>query len=145
MPTKPRLTFLTATPPPGEAGPPAAAPAALFPPGRRRGGGRAPQPQQRPDDRRKNHQRQYQMRRQPILRDLDPVGEARGHHPPADRTLQRAETEDQPQPPLQLGSEHAAPEEEQERQQIDRADHAAEQPVAPFPPEDGLELAETHA
>ena len=41
--------------------------------------------------------------------------------------------------------EHAAPQEEQERQQIDRADHAPEQPVAPFPPEDRLELGEAHA
>ena len=92
-----------------------------------------------------NEQRQHQMRRQPILRDLGPLREAGGDHPPADRALQRAEAEDQPQPPLQLGTQHAAPQEEQERQQIDRADHAPEQPVAPFPPEDGLEFRKAHA
>ena len=83
------------------------------------------------------------MRRQPILRDLDPIGEAGGHHPPADRALQRAESEDrstaarrspaaiQPRHRNQRnGSRNAAP--------ISRA----EQPVRPFPPEDGLELGE---
>ncbi len=85
------------------------------------------------------------MRRQPILRHLGAMRQARRHHPPADRALQRAEREDHPQPLLQLGTERAAPQEEQERQQIDRADHAPEQAVAPFPPEDGLEFMKAHA
>ncbi len=72
-------------------------------------------------------------------------GQARSDHPPADRALQRAKGEDHPQPPLQLSAKRAAPQEVQERQQIDRADHAPEQPVAPFPPEDGLELRKAHA
>ena len=80
-----------------------------------------------------------------ILRNLGPLRQARGHHPPADRALQRAEAEDQPQPPLQLRAEGAAPQKPEERQQIGRPDHAPEQPVAPFPPEDGLELVERHA
>ena len=46
----------------------------------------------------KDHAGKHEMRRQPILRDLDPVGEAGGDHPPADRALQRAESEDDPQP-----------------------------------------------
>jgi hypothetical protein len=71
--------------------------------------------------------------------------EARGDHPPANRALQRAEGEDHPQPPFQLSAQRAAPQEVQERQKIDRADHAPEQAVAPFPPEDGLELRKAHA
>ena len=85
------------------------------------------------------------MRRQPILGHLGPLCEARRDHPPADRALQRAEGEDHPQPPFQLSAQRAAPQEVQERQQIDRADHAPEQAVAPFPPEDGLELRKAHA
>ena len=60
------------------------------------------QPAQRPDDRRKDQQRQHQMGGQTILRDFDPLRQPRGHHPPADRALQRAEAEDQPQPPPQI-------------------------------------------
>src|SRR5437016_2564296 len=85
------------------------------------------------------------MRRQPILGDLGPLREARRDHPPADPTLQRAEGEDHPQPPFQLSTQRAAPQEVQERQKIDRADRAPEQAVAPFPPEDGLELCKAHA
>ena len=60
------------------------------------------------------------MRRQPILGDLGPVREARGHHPPADRALQRAEGKDQPQPLLQLGAERAA--KRAERAKVAQAD-----------------------
>ena len=38
-----------------------------------------------------DHAGEHEMRRQPVLRDLDAIGEARRHHPPADRALQRAE------------------------------------------------------
>src|SRR5579863_9770140 len=48
-------------------------------------------------------------------------------------------------PPPQLTAEKSAPKEVKEREQIGHADHAPEQPVAPFPPEDCLELIETHA
>ena len=57
-----------------------------------------------PEALRRPHQRdidragEHKMRRQPILRDLDTIGEAGCHHPPADRALQRAKTEDQPEP-----------------------------------------------
>src|ERR1700709_2489679 len=85
------------------------------------------------------------MRGEAKLRDLDPLRQARRHHPPADRALQRAEAEDDPQPALQLKAQRAAPEKKKERQQIGDADEAAEQPVAPLPPEDGLELVEIHA
>ncbi len=108
--------------------------------------GRGLQPAQRPDDRRKNHQRQDQMRGETILRDFDPSGEPRGHHPPADRALQPAKPENDPQPALEIAAlQPAPPQKPQEGQQIDPADHAPQQPVAPFPPEDGLELVEAHA
>src|SRR5438128_10318041 len=85
------------------------------------------------------------MRCQPILRYLGPLREPRRDHPPADRALQYAKGEDQPQPPLQLSAKRATPQEVQERQKINRADHASEQAVAPFPPENGLELRKAHA
>jgi len=85
------------------------------------------------------------VRRQPILRDLDALGQARRDHPPPHRTLQRTEREDAPQPTFQVAGQKAAPHEPQERQQIDQTDHPPEQAVAPFPPEDGLELMQRHA
>ncbi len=85
------------------------------------------------------------MRRSVQTIDAKMMREARRDHPPADRALQCSKGEDQPQPPLQLSAQRAAPQEVQERQKIDRADHAPEQAVAPFPPEDGLELRKAHA
>ena len=85
------------------------------------------------------------MRGQPILRDFGALRQARGDHPPADRALQPAETEDDPQPLFQFGRERAAPQKEKERHQISKADEAAEQPMAPLPPENRLELGQAHA
>src|SRR4029077_13726142 len=51
----------------------------------------------------------------------------------------------QPQPPPQLRAQDSAPQEPEERHEIGDADKPPEQPVAPFPPEDRLELIETHA
>ena len=85
------------------------------------------------------------MRRQPILRDFDAVGEAGGDHPPADATLQRAEPENEPQRRPQRRFHPAAPQEPEKRQQKRHADQPAEQAMRPFPPIDGLELRETHA
>src|SRR5665647_2815213 len=59
--------------------------------------------------------------------------------------LQGAKAEDQPQPAFQVRSQKAAPHEPQERQQVSDPDHAPEQPVAEFPPEDRLERGEIHA
>ena len=102
-------------------------------------------PAQRPDDAGIDQQRQHEMGGKAVLRNFHPLAQSRCHHPPADRTLQRAETEDQPQPPPEVGAERAAPEKPEKRQQIGNADHAPEQAMAPFPPEDRLELAEIHA
>src|SRR6185437_9888322 len=77
--------------------------------------------------------------------DLDPHRQARGDHPPADHALQAAKREDPPQPPLQPAAKRAAPQEPEERQQVDQSNHAPEQAMAPLPPEDRLELAQSHA
>src|SRR5271154_7136211 len=85
------------------------------------------------------------MGRETILRDLDPLRKPRGHHPPSDSALQRAESEDPPQPPLQLAANNAAPQKPEKRQQIGCADHPPQEPMAPLPPENRLELVERHA
>ena len=71
----------------------------------------AAQAHQRPDDQRVDRQRQHQMHGEAILRDFGAHRQAGRHHPPADRALQRAEREDQPQPALQPSGRAAAPEE----------------------------------
>src|SRR5271154_7091040 len=85
------------------------------------------------------------MGRETILRDLDPLRKPRGHHPPSDSALQRAESEDPPQPPLQLAANNSAPQKPEERQQIGCADHPPQEPMAPLPPENRLELVTRHA
>ena len=85
------------------------------------------------------------MRRQPILRNLDAIGEAGGDHPPANGALQRPEPEDEPEPRLQARRHPAAPEEPEKRQQERDADEPANEPVHPLPPIDRLELIEAHA
>src|SRR5258708_19813571 len=84
------------------------------------------------------------MSGQTILRDFHPLRKSGRHHPPADPALQRTETEDQPKSSPQLRAQSAAPQEPEKRQQIGNSDRPPEQPVAPFPPENGLELRKTH-
>ena len=85
------------------------------------------------------------MRRKTVLRNFDAMDEAGRHHPPADRALQRAEAKNQPKPCPQSGTDPAAPEEPQQRQQEHHADGAADEAVRPFPPIDRLERVEAHA
>src|SRR5271168_3106680 len=85
------------------------------------------------------------MGRETILRDLDPPRKPRGNHPPSNRALQRAESEDPPQPPLQFAADNAAPQKPEKRQQIGCADHPPQEPMAPLPPENRLELLKRHA
>src|SRR5580658_10167282 len=85
------------------------------------------------------------MRRQAILRNFDAIGEAGRDHPPADRTLQRAEAKNHPEPRSQAGSDPTAPEKPQKRYQEHHADGPADKPVGPFPPIDRLERVEAHA
>ncbi len=100
---------------------------------------------QRPDDACENQKRQHQMGGETILRNFHALRKPGGHHPPADDALQRAEAEDQREPPPQFPTQNATPEKPEKRQQISNADHAPEQPVAPFPPENRLEFGKTHA
>ncbi len=99
----------------------------------------------RPDQRDIDRAGQEEMCRQPILRDLDAIGEARRDHPPADDALQRTESENEPKPRAQIPRHPPAPEEPQEGQQISGADHAPKQPMRPFPPINRLELGKAHA
>ncbi len=85
------------------------------------------------------------MSSEAILRNLDPLRKPGCHHPPADRPLQCAEAKDQPQPPPQVRPQNAAPQEPEKRQQVRDSDRAPQQPVAPFPPENRLELPKIHA
>src|SRR5258705_5612271 len=85
------------------------------------------------------------MSGQTVLRDFHRMRKSGRHHPPADPALQRAETEDQPQPSPQPRAQSAAPQEPEKRQQIGNPDRAPQQPMAPLPPENGLELGKTHA
>ena len=54
--------------------------------------------QRHPDERAEDQDGEAQMQREPILADVDAVGEAGAHHVPADRALQRAEREDAGEP-----------------------------------------------
>jgi hypothetical protein len=75
-----------------------------------------------------------------LLRHVHAADQSGCHHPPANRALQRAKSEDQPQPPSQLPFNPATKREEQQRQQKGSTDQAAEQPVCPFPPVNALEF-----
>ncbi len=99
----------------------------------------------RPDNRGINNQRQDEVDRQSILRHFHPLGQARGHHPPADSALQRTQAEDDPQALLELRRQPPLPDEPQEREQECDADEPAQQAMRPFPPEDRLELIKAHA
>ena len=86
----------------------------------------------------------HQVQRQPLLRDLGALAQARGHHPPADDRLERQEAGGEGDLPAERALELAAPPEPQARNDKGRADDARQQAVAPFPPEDGLEALERH-
>ena len=85
------------------------------------------------------------MSGEPILRNLNAIGETRSDHPPTDGALQSTEAENEPQSAAQSRSNPAAPEEPHERQQKNYADQAADEPVRPFPPIDRLERVKAHA
>ena len=85
------------------------------------------------------------MQGEPVLADVDAIREARAHHVPADRALQRAEREDAGQPGRQRARHAAGGQEVEERHQEGYADQAAEEAMRPLPPEDELEGVEAHA
>jgi hypothetical protein len=102
-------------------------------------------PQRHPDDGREDHDGKRQMRRQPVLADRDPVDQAAHHHVPAEHPLRRPERQQRQQPGRQHPVDPAGGPEAQERDHEGQPDHPPEQPVAPFPPVDHLELGEAHA
>ena len=96
------------------------------------------------------------MRRQTLGCDADPLGQAAGHHPPTDQTLQPAQSQQHdtaPDQPVRHGPlaeqrarrRHTAQQEEDQRQGEHQADHTPDQAVQPFPPEDALKFAQAHA
>ena len=91
------------------------------------------------------HRGECQMGGEPVLADAGAHAEAARHHPPADQALQPAEQEERHDARLHAGFDAARHPEEDQRQQHHHADQPAEQPVAPLPPEDALELGERHA
>ncbi len=85
------------------------------------------------------------MRGEPVLADCSPFRQTGGYHPPADEALKTAERQDSEKRQPQTSLDPPCDPEEEERQGEDHADAAREQPVRPFPPEDGLELIDRHA
>jgi len=72
------------------------------------------------------------------------AGDARRHHPPADRTLQPAKTAQHKQTPGPANGDLATQEKPQEPDSPDQADHPAQLPMAPFPPVDCFEIRQFH-
>jgi hypothetical protein len=86
-----------------------------------------------------------QVKRQPILRHADPLGEARGDHPPADRAERRAEGENRPQACAQRRLDPTPPKEPEKRNEESSTNEPRQQAMRPFPPIDGLEIVEAHS
>ena len=84
------------------------------------------------------------MQRQPVLRDLDAVGESGAHHPPADDRLERQEPGRQENLPAKRAFEGAAAPEPQRGENEGEADQPRQQAMAPFPSVDRLEAVERH-
>ncbi len=91
-----------------------------------------------------NDQRERQMCCQSILTDINPINQARRHHPPADKALQSAEYQSDHQSGLQPRLDTACSPERNHWHKEGNADEPAKQPVPPFPPEDELELVQAH-
>src|SRR5207253_2113664 len=72
-----------------------------------------------------DRQREQQMRDEPVLADIDALGEAAFDHPPAERALHRAEPEDSGQGPGETPRDPAAREEIEEREKVSEADQPA--------------------
>ena len=86
-----------------------------------------------------------QMDGKPVLADIDPVDEAGLDHPPADETLKTAQCEKKEQSRLQPVLDAPGEPENGKGNGKDEADHAAEETMPPFPPENGLERLYAHA
>jgi hypothetical protein len=90
----------------------------------------------RPDQRRIAEAGEREMKRGPVLRHRDALGQPRRHHRPAHRALHGAQRENAGEGSAEPAIVPAAPQEPQERQQELGSDQAAEQPAAPLPPEE---------
>jgi len=80
-----------------------------------------------------------------VLADLDPVGEAAGHHVPAERTLRGAEQQNAGERRHQWARQPPAHHEINKGQGIGKADQPPPQTVEIFPQVDGFERVEAHA
>ena len=85
------------------------------------------------------------MRHQPVLADIDPVGEAALDHVPAERPLRRAQQQNPAERRKELLRQPAAQPEIQKRYGVDDADQPSPEAVHVFPPVDRLEIGEAHA
>ncbi len=92
-----------------------------------------------------DQKRQGEMGDEPVLADLDPVGEAAFDHVPAERALQEAEHEDAGERHQQMARHPPAQREIEERQGVGKADQPPPQAVDVFPEVDGFEVGEAHA
>ena len=79
------------------------------------------------------------------MRDFGAPDEARRHHPPADRALQRAEHQQRQQSRLVPGRDRAARPENGKRHCIGQPDQPTEQAMNIFPEKNALELGKRHA
>ena len=84
------------------------------------------------------------MRRKPVGRHVQPAGQARGDHPPADGPLQTAQRAQQQQPPGPAVRDAPTRQEPQEPGEPDQPDEPAQEAVPPLPPIDRLELGQRH-
>ena len=89
--------------------------------------------------------RQREMGHQPVLADLDPLGEAALDHVPAERALCAAEQQDRAEGREQPPRQPPAQPEVQKRHRIGETDQPAPQAVYVLPPVDRLEFGEAHA
>ena len=84
------------------------------------------------------------MRCQTLRRNLNPARQTRFDHPPANRPLQSAQSQNSQQTISQRAGECAFEPEPDKRQGKGKPDHSAQQPVSPFPEEDELEARQIH-
>ena len=105
-----------------------------------------PQQEHVPRKEAKDHKGQPQMRRQPVGGHIQhSVPQPAGHHPPANRALQTAQSTQQQQSRCPSSRNAFRCPEKQEPSAPNQPDHAAQLPMPPFPPVDELELGQAHA
>src|SRR5215469_18801268 len=102
-------------------------------------------PRSGPDHSDINQAGKDKVRRQTILRHFDAIGETGSDHPPPDRALQRAKSQDHPQASATIGRNPAAPQKPHEGQKENYTNETAKDPVRPLPPENGLKIGKTHS